>query len=251
MISRREQFKNAKDYILYYGIGKEEELSKHDIAIVEPLGQTKETLDLMHKQGTLVIAYVSAIEISKHFPMFNLLKQEDFIHVNDNPLKNEEFETYLLNIGSKRWSSMLIQHIGNLIVNENYDGIFLDTLGDIEWSVLPEGLRNDMLLSARKLLNTIRGLFEDIIIIQNNGMHQVLNYTFEFIDGLCLENPKLELSDTSDWVQASIDKLKALRKDYAIKVLLLYEENYFNESYISAVKDDVLFYKTKSYTSIE
>jgi polysaccharide biosynthesis protein PelA len=256
MINRKAKFKNSRNYILYYGRGKEDELSKYDVAIVEPQGQNSDTIELMHRKGTLVLAYVSAMEIIKTSPMFKFLRREDFLCINEILLTNEEYGTCLVNIKSRRWSTMLLQHIGNLITDGNYDGIFIDTLGDIEWDILSEEMRQDLLLATRALFNNIRSVFDDIIIIQNNGLHQVINYSLDLIDGICLENLSLDIRNKSAWDVKAINKLNHLINHQDIKILLLYEDNHFDASCISFFErqkpsvnqNKYIFYKTSSYT---
>jgi endo-alpha-1,4-polygalactosaminidase (GH114 family) len=235
MINKRQQFKNASNYVLYYGIGKENELKTYNIAIVEPQGQNENSIDMMNKEGTLVIAYVSVMEIYQSHSLFKLLKDEDFIKLNGLHVMNEEYGTYLLDLRSKRWKTLLIHHIGNLILNQNYDGIFLDTIGDVESPVLPEYLKEKLFISAEQLIKEIRNLFKEIIIIQNNGMNELINYTCELIDGLCWENPSFCDDSCLEWTQNTLNKLKIIHNTKGIKILMLYEKNQLNFANIKSI----------------
>lgn len=257
-MNKRQQFKSVRNYGLYYGIGREKELSSYDLAILEPQGQSEKTIQVMHNSGTLVIAYVSVMEIFESYPLFKLLKDEDFITLNGLKVMNKEYETYLLDLTSKRWNAILIQQIGNLILNEGYDGIFLDTIGDIEADIFPKELKEKLLNAAVALLSNIRKLFNDIIIIQNNGLNELINHTAHIIDGLCWENPMFGDVDSSEWTKATLNKLKTISKIEEIKILMVYEENQLNDLDIKvfpyakkiAQANNFLIYKTNSYTSI-
>ncbi|MCB2292361.1 endo alpha-1,4 polygalactosaminidase [Clostridium algoriphilum] len=254
MISKRHDFKNIKNFSLFYGIGNSEELSKYDLTIVEPLGQNEISVKEMQAKGTLVIAYVSVVEIIEAFPHYKFLREEDFLKIDNNRVMNKEFNTYLINLKSERWISILMHHIGNLILNSNYDGIFLDTMGDVEFSVFNEQQQESLICGAVDFITKIREQYEDIIIIQNNGFNKLIESTFNFIDGVCWENPRLWDINNSDWIKYITGKLTNLSKEQ-MKVLLLYEENSFTSQEFAKINlaekiakiNNFLIYKTESY----
>lgn len=254
MLIKRHDFKNIKNFSLYYGIGNSEELSKYDLTIVEPLGQNEISIKKMQDKGTLVIAYVSVVEIFEDFPSYKFLRDEDFLKIDNKRVRNKEFNTYLINLKSKRWISILMHHIGNLILNNNYDGIFLDTIADVEFDLFDEELQESLICGAVELITKIRELYEDIIIIQNNGVSKLIESTFEIIDGVCWENPNLWDVNNSDWIEYITGKLSTLCKN-EMKVLLLYEEKgyiaqEFNKiNYVEKIAkiNNFLIYRTESY----
>jgi len=254
MISKRHDFKKIKNFSLYYGIDNNENISKYDLTIVEPQGQNKINIKEMQAKGTLVIAYVSVVEIFESFPHYKFLRDEDFLKIDNKRVMNKEFNTYLVNLKSKRWISILMHHIGNLILNNNYDGIFLDTIGDVEFSMFSEKLQEYLICGAVELITKIRELYEDIIIIQNNGVNKLIESTFKLIDGVCWENPRLWDINNSDWIEYITGKLSILSKEQ-MKVLLLYEENSFTSQEFAKINlaekiakiNNFLIYKTESY----
>ena len=254
MLIKRHDFKNIKNFSLYYGIGNSEELSKYDLTIVEPLGQNEISVKEMQAKGTLVIAYVSVVEIFESFPNYKFLRDEDLLKIDNKRVMNKEFNTYLINLKSKRWLSILMHHISNLILNNNYDGIFLDTIADVEFELFDEELQESLICGAVELITKIRELYEDIIIIQNNGISKLIESTFEIIDGVCWENPNLWDIDNSDWIKYITGKLSTLCKN-EMKVLLLYEEKGFISQEFNKIKfaekmakiNNFLIYRTKSY----
>lgn len=223
MQNKREQFKKIKNFSLFYGMNKAEELSKYNMVIVEPEGQKVENIDLMHSKGTLVIAYVSIIEINENSPNFKFLKADDFLMVDEKILRNDKFNNYMINLNSKKWASILLHHISNLVLNYNYDGILLDTIGDIEFSVLDGNIKRQQIEGAVEILKNIRSIYQDIIIIQNNGLNEVIDNTYEYIDGVCWENPRFMDSSSSSWLNNITNKLCKLSEREKIKVLFLYE----------------------------
>lgn len=257
MMNKRSLFKNCKNYSLYYGVNNCECLSKYNIAIVEPQGQNEESINIMHAEGTLVIAYVSVIEIFEGLSNYKFLREDDFLKIGNKRITNETFNTFLADLRSKRWNSILQHHIGDLILNRNYDGIFLDTIGDIEFPIFNQQLRDQLICEAVNLIIKIRQLYDDIIIIQNNGLNKLVDNTSKYIDGVCWENAMFGSLDDSDWFEYITHKLKKMWNNEQVKVLLLYEEKNINmelQEYNSvsyaeklAEKNGFLLYKTYSY----
>lgn len=255
MMSKRNIFNSCKNYSLYYGADNCESLSAYDAVIVEPQGQNKESINKMHAKGTLVIAYVSIMEIFEGFPSYKFLSEDDFIKIENKRVMNEDFNTFLVDLRSKRWNSILLHHIGDLILNRKYDGIFLDTIGDIEFSIFSRQLQEQFICEAVNLIIKIRELCDDIIIIQNNGLNKLIDATFKYVDGVCWENAMFGSPDGADWLNHITHKLINLWNKERIKVLLLYEEKdkklqeYDSISYAEklAEENEFLIYKTYSY----
>lgn len=241
---------HIKNFAVYYGMGKENELSKYDLVIVEPLGQNENTINFLKQNNTIVIAYVSFLEVHKMCPGYDLLKKEDFLMKNENYVINQEYNTRLVDLSSKRWASILIHHIGNLHKNLMYDGIFIDTLGDIEYFSLSSETKALLINAALQILNEIKILFPNLIIVQNNGLKYIYLVTGNYIDGICLENPVL-LKEKNK-LEHTKDKLYDLKQS-GITVFLLSNEksliNYDKKIILNslenmAVENNFLYYNS-------
>jgi endo-alpha-1,4-polygalactosaminidase (GH114 family) len=205
---------NFKNYVLYYGVGKEEKLSDYELAIVESLGQTEQSIRSLKEHQTTVLAYVSFLEVHAMSYGYERLGAEDYLSWDGTLIENHSFQTKLVSLQSKRWQSILLDFLQDLIEQQRYDGIFIDTLADIEYFDLPEELRNSLLNGAAALLKMIRERYPNIIIIQNNGFEYLYRCTASYLDGICIENPRV-IS------RSFVDKLCFLKKVYGLEVLLL------------------------------
>lgn len=258
MMVNRKLFKSVNNYAVYYGHGREDELSKFDMVIVEPKGHKGDAVKKLSHSGTMVIAYVSVMEIAEHDLFFKLLKEEDFLKYHGKTMMNYDFNTYMLDMGSKNWSSLLIHHIGNLIYNGGYHGIFLDTIGDIERIDLSQSKIDYLLTSAINLVSNIRKNFQDIVIIQNNGLDIIYQYTAHIIDGICWENPPVLKIESHSWVRETEKLLHNLQIKQSLKVMVVAEhkKNESNSDYIKDVKkladrNSFLFYSSlRNYIEI-
>jgi hypothetical protein len=220
----RLKMEQLNNYALYYGTGKEAELANFDLAIVEPLGQTRSSIQFMHEKETLVIAYISVIEIHPTNLLFGLLKDEDFLSMNGQRLMNKEYGTYLLDLHSTRWIGLMNHHIGKLLMNELYDGIFLDTIGNVGMHQIPQSIQFSQEEAAISWVKQIRNIFPETIIIQNNGLESLCLNVATWIDAICWENPPLEDHSSKEWNEVIITRLAQLKKEFGIQTLLLLEQ---------------------------
>jgi endo-alpha-1,4-polygalactosaminidase (GH114 family) len=223
-MKRREEMHQVRNYALYYGVGKANELAEFDLVIVEPLGQTLSNITLMHQSGTIVIAYISVMEIHPDHACFEMLQDEDFLITNGQRLKNESYGTYLLDLRSSRWLGLLNHHIGKLLLHDAYDGIFLDTIGNVEMNQLSIGVQLIQEQAAISFIKQTRNVFPEAIIIQNNGLESLCLKVAPWIDAICWENPPFENNSAKKWMDMIITRLDTLKKEKGIQTMLLLEQ---------------------------
>lgn len=223
-MKRKQLWQLANNYALYYGAGQSERLSGYDVAVVEPAGQTADGLRQLRQAGTLVFAYVSIVEIASYHAQFGLLRESDFLRLDGKPLTNETFGTYMLDLMSERWRGLLHHHIGRLLLGDGYDGLFLDTIGNVEMHALPHALRERQLSAAADLVHHLKRWFPEHLLIQNNGLERLCLHTADAIDGICWENPPFHRPESTEWVDAITARLQEMAERKGLKVFLLLEE---------------------------
>ncbi|MFC0215189.1 endo alpha-1,4 polygalactosaminidase [Paenibacillus chartarius] len=220
----RARMKEASTFALYYGVGRVEELSRFDLAIVEPAGQSENEIRELKRSGTLPAAYVSVMEIADYDPMFRLLNDEDFLSDSGGQrVCNEQFGTYMLDLTSPRWQGLLFHRIGSLLVKSGYEGIFLDTIGNVELHRLPAERQLEQLHAAAHMVRQLRERFPEAVLIQNNGLHQLGEMTCRWLDGICWENPNFVAADSMEWSMDTLERLTAFAEGSGVRVLLLIE----------------------------
>ena len=222
-MNRKERLRCARNYCVFYGSSRVEQLSQYELVILEPLGHSAEEIKQLKDSGTLVVAYLSVMEVPRESEQCNLLDEDDFLKANNQFLMNSAYDTYLVDIRSKKWNAILEQTISQLINNSGYDGIFLDTIGDAEWDEIPIESRYSILWAAVNFVQRTRARFDENILIQNNGLGILCEYTSPYIDGICWENPKFTGREDCRWSKAVVKRLQGLRKRYKLKILFLVE----------------------------
>lgn len=220
-MDKKQAFFNAKNFVVYYGTGRESELSKFDVAVVEPLGHDKEGIRRLRSSGTLVFAYLSVMEISNTSPDFRLLKDEDFLKVRGKPVTNPEYGTYLMKMDSFRWNNILVHKAGYFLTQFGYDGLFIDTAGDVELHSLPDEVRHEQAAAAANLFARIKSMFPGCLILQNNGLEKLCQYTLDAIDGICWENPPFNRKESDLWCHEILKRLILLKKQQKVRTFFL------------------------------
>ena len=236
-----ERMGEIKNFCLYYGYGKEQELANYDLAIVEPNGQTNDSLKYIQGKGTLVIAYCSALEVTPDLEFMKFAGEHDFLHQQGQRLVNTEYGTYLADLSSKKWLNYLLHQAGKLVINQGYDGLFLDTLGDLEWEILSPETIQKQILAAAHLLAELRQRLPRAILIQNNGLERLLPYTKQYIDGLCWENPPVTPASTN-WNSNLASYLSQIQREQNVRILVLGEKLTAQRSERIAREQGFLYY---------
>ncbi len=257
MLSRRVLLDKASNYVVYYGANNTEALSKYDIAIVEPLAHTFEDIKKTKKNCTLVLAYISIVEIHPSNSVYKLLKEEDFLAVDNHIQKNKQFGTYIVDLRSKRWQSLLEHRTGHLLLESGYDGLFIDTASDIEYLDISPALRRELIFEFKGYLEKIKELFPDRVVVMNNGTEELIYHTKNLIDGICWENPHVIYKANEKWFEETAMRLSSICREENIKVLILTEGNHKHlknrMGFIRGYLDDVsaIYYDAiKGYTNI-
>lgn len=220
---RKERFRNIRNFALYYGQGREKELSGFDLAVVEPLGQDTQSVKRVQEAGSLVLAYLSVLEIPAWANELRLLNKEDFLQQNGEILINKAYGTYLADLCSPRWRRLLNHRAGSLFYS-GYDGLFLDTIGKVESDSLSRSRQDSLMMAAVEFILDLKKTFSNHLIVQNNGLEKLYRLTANLVDGVCWENPPFRKKESAAWVREVTGRLRQLQQKTGLKIFLLLEE---------------------------
>lgn len=223
MSSRRGFYQKAHSYIVYYGTGNVHKLAHYDIAIIEPSAYSAQEVKVLKAANTLVLGYVSIMELGDFHKMYGQLKDEDFLRIKGEKFYKPEFQTYVLDLKSKHWQGLLSHHVGRLLLHEGYDGIFMDTIGDVEAPNFPPVESDLQIVQAVHMLRRYRSLFPDHVFVQNNGLERLCLQTAKYLDGICWENPPFTLKQSAAWCQSVLDQIIELKMKFGVRALFLNE----------------------------
>ncbi len=206
-------------FAVYYGFGREDEIASFDLAVIEASGHENAALERLKRSGTRLLAYLSFIEVAPESSACSRLSENDFLKHSGRPVMNRAYNNLLADLGSEKWQSILMERITDLYLNRGFDGIFIDTLADIEYFNLPATRKNALVNSAVAFLRRLRGYFPELILVQNNGTEFLYHYTAGLLDGICVENPPA-------FDAAESEKLRYLKDKYNLTILMLTDGAY-------------------------
>jgi uncharacterized protein (TIGR01370 family) len=185
--------------------------------ILEPDKYSKDEIERLKRNGTIVLAYLSLGEVNENRWYFEYVKG---CVIGENPT----WGSYYLNLSCKTWKNLLLNKIIPMILEKGFDGLFLDTIDVVD---LYSQFKDDMV----SLIKEIRAKYPNLILIQNRGF-SVIDETAKYVDGVMFEcftthynwsSGRYEPWSGSDlnWVNKMAEKLLKLRDKYNLIVLTL------------------------------
>ena len=225
--------RQQKNYLVYYNKVTDENInniSKYDMAILEPRNITSEQIKKIKKSNTRTYGYQSIFEVeSSQKEMISLLNDEDYLYINGVKQFNEKYKCYYGDIRSQNYKDALFASIENNVIKEGFNGVFFDTLDDIEHHI-DETIREELYLEYINFFNLLKSKYPKLSIIQNRAFLLFSFGSAEYLDGLMYEDLKYEELQNSDYYNELFDNLIDISTKYNVVILSLShvnaEENY-------------------------
>lgn len=218
-IIEKSETNNLGDFIIYYdnlNDSRIEKLSNYDVVIIEPRNATKKQILKLKISGVKVLGYTSIVEQNENNMEFISLKDSWFYKPDGDKVIEEQWQSWYMDIRNKGYQNFLFEQIHLHIVNKELDGVFLDTVGDIDDSNWNETDKNEMREKYTKFLKRIRKNYKDLEIVQNWGFYTAKNYSYELIDGLMWEGFSFDLLDKDEWSQNKYKEIEQMNLDFFI-----------------------------------
>jgi len=213
-----------KTYKIYYDSPTPDLLKKMqelDAVMIEPVFYSQEQIQVIQQSGTKVYGYINIMEADKwNTELFNQLNENDFFYRNQKRVYYSEWDSYLMDITSIHYQEILLNEVTTQISAKGLDGIFLDTVGNIDNE---HSSSQDILEEQRNglvsLLERIQEKHPNLSMIQNWGFDTLKTATSPYVDGIMWENFNYSTVSNDQWSQNRIKDLKTLRKQSGIQIL--------------------------------
>lgn len=205
--------------VVYYGYGPLVGLEQFDLAILEPQGWRAADLARLRGQGVTTLAYVSALEVPPSIKRQAGLRDDDLLKSGSGPWYKEALGNWVADPRSRAWRQYLAAHLETL-GRSGWQGIFLDTLGDVEDLAVQQ--ETDWLLpAAAELVRLARAAFPGGSVVMNNGLWLLLPLVEDQLDAVAWE-ATLSLEDLKQpWAQVTLETLLRIRHHADVHCLLL------------------------------
>jgi len=209
----RQQISSIEDYVVFYGIGRADELAQYDLAIVQPETLTSAEIETLHQEGTLVVAYLSLGEVEPSRPWYSDGRFDPQWILG----RNENWGSYYVDTGQSGWQALMVDITGELL-DMGYDGIFMDTIDTVY--VFPETTQGMI-----DLIHALRSTYPDMLMVQNRGF-DVAEQVAADIDAVMFEDASttydFQTGEYSYLVdQDSIDQILAFNSETGLPILAL------------------------------
>ncbi|WP_052404843.1 endo alpha-1,4 polygalactosaminidase [Bacillus rubiinfantis] len=211
---------DVKNYKIYYGNvsdAKVKELSRYDMVIIEPHEITKERVAKLKANGTIVLGYLSIMELQQWDKAFTAkVKESNYLKVNYKKVYIEDWDTYLMDITNLHYQQLLFAELKEEIIAKKFDGVLLDTVGDIDdFYGDNKKVATKLRTGYGKLLQTITKKYPKLVFVQNWGFDTYKFTSKKYVDGILWENYDKERLKDSKWGQKWIKYFQtAKRKEH-------------------------------------
>lgn len=186
------RFLEARNFAVYYGRGCSRELACFDIAIVEPRAWDTQSLASLKSHNTMVLAYFSLLEPAPGEDITQL-RARDLLQVDGRICREPTTGNLILDPRSRAARERLARLLPP-ILEQPYDGLFIDTAGDIERP--PLFGEDDLFVATALMIRNIRQRWPGIVICQNWGLEKLRYFSVDYVDAFCWENYNRSLRNT-------------------------------------------------------
>ncbi|MBP1967718.1 endo alpha-1,4 polygalactosaminidase [Paenibacillus aceris] len=221
-------FQHVKNYSLYYGNPTVQAIAKlktKDLIIIEPQLFTREQIKDIQSKGTLVIGYLSVMET----PAWNKLRSknlqsQDYYWQKGERVHFPQWNSYLMDLRHAHYREVLLAEIQTSIADKGMNGVFLDTVGDIDDYIKEKTAQTQTREAYVTLLQSVSKQYPQLSIIQNRGF-ETLDYSAALIDAFLWEDWRANWKKDT-WMKANVEKLqKEQKKGLTVFSLSLHKES--------------------------
>lgn len=199
-------------------IGKK--MKQMDLVIIEPIEMQQTYIISAQESGTLVYGYINAMEGDKwNNELYSQFIEEDFYKdENGNRMYFEEWDSYMMDMTSPHYQEVLLEEIEKQVVSKGLDGVFLDTVGNID-SYVPASEQKEQNKAIQEFTKKIKQQFNGLSVAQNWGFNTLVNYTAPYIDFIMWEDFSYRVVEKDEWALNMIEQLKQVREEYGTQIM--------------------------------
>lgn len=256
--------KSCDNYIIYYGYKFNttivEKLKTYNIVVINPLEEgANDARQKLQATGVKVYAYTSSIEIPSYdAELANLISDNEKLKVDGTILTHWE-SNQLGDLRQSTYREKIINKVTERISNAGYDGVFVDTLDDLEnmADILEENnvevsdrdaYIEEMEKSGVIFLEELKNANPNLSIIQNRAFQLLDKGTNKLVDAVLYEDIcRSEDVEYYNAIKAILDRYTS--NNNGVVMALANQKNYYTESKKIAQENKWLYYQTTDYTS--
>lgn len=210
---------SERPFYIYYGLGTQEAIDRlrQETLVILELRQWKASdLSTLRATGTKIYGYISVLESPLWLEQrIRRLSEPDYWYQDGKKVHFDKWNSYLMDIRSVSYRHLLLEECEEMQLKWPLDGIFLDTVGDIE-EYIPLFLRKEVSQAYRSFLAVASNRFPQLNLIQNRGF-TLLESCASLLHGVLWEDWRHEWT-RDPYASRWIDLLRKLMKERNFEV---------------------------------
>lgn len=203
---------SVRDFVVYYGDVSSDNISQitaYDLAVLEPSAIEPNEMTQLKSSSTLLFGYYSVHEVESYDAhKISLMNESDYLFINGVKDYNSKHDCYNGDIRSAHFQEISLQIIKERIVDKGYQGVFLDTLDDIE-AISDPILKEELLIGYLQFLDRLNQTFPNLLIIQNRSFNLYLRGSSQSVDAIVYEGFNHTKFETSQYYRNLASQLSA------------------------------------------
>ena len=234
----RPTIKTVPSWSLYYGAATTdtvERLGGYGLVVIDPhaLGpKAAETIAALKAKGCIVAGYLSFIEVAKWHRYRSRIPREWYILRDDgspwSPWAGKDVgwdANLAASLAEPGWRDMLSDLVKSEVLDYGCDGVFMDTLEDVDFHTMPEKEKDRQVEGLRLLMAALDERYPDAFFIGNRTLQRALDAVAPHIDAVCWESfsPKyFKDASSRGWMEMIAKRLKDATDQYGVRVISLW-----------------------------
>ncbi|WP_379970561.1 endo alpha-1,4 polygalactosaminidase [Ectobacillus sp. sgz5001026] len=193
----------TKNFTIYYGAANAkaiQKLSTYSTVVIEPYAFTKDQITQLKKSGTKVLGYVSVMELEAQ----NKAKvtDSDYYYYNGSKMQIPQWNTYIMDITNAHYRSVILTKVNEQVAQKGLDGVFLDTVGDIDDYFYDKPIDQTKIRGGYvALLKEMKAKYPSLLLMQNWGFDTIKTTSLPYIDAVLWEDFNSKVIAKDAWSQ--------------------------------------------------
>ncbi|WP_162144555.1 endo alpha-1,4 polygalactosaminidase [Ectobacillus panaciterrae] len=213
---------SMKSYKIFYNAPNSQiisQLGTYDFVMIEPYHYTAEQIQKIKASGTRVFGYISTMEAANwNQQLMAQFEPQDYFYRDGEKVHFAQWDSYLMDIASPHYQQILMSEIEKNIAAKGFDGIFLDTVGDIDNEHSGTVLQTQR-EGMKMFLKGIKETYPGMALIQNWGFETLKTTTAPYVNAIMWEDFNYSTVAKDQWSLDRIQDLQTLHSQYNIEVL--------------------------------
>ena len=231
----RTSWNNAKNYVLFYGPVVEADLAalaSYDIVVIDPAAwpgsrdSRKTKIKALKDSGCFVLGYLSCFEVADWHAYKDRVEDGWKLRL-DGDYWRPWGANHAVSLAEPGFRTLLADLVKSEVLDYGCDGVFMDTLADLDHPKLPKDEQARQREGLARFLADLRKTRPGIRLVANWTLQDTLSAVAPYVDAVCWENfDPANLADKPGsprgWMMGIRNRLAAEQAKHPFRVFTLW-----------------------------